>query len=263
MRRCTLLAMTWLLLGTNLACGSSAPTGSEPGDAAVAEEDGSADGDAVHHEGHDTDEHDVHAHDDHDTDAHEHVGHDTELHDVHDVHDHDAHDHDALTEDAGADDAVEPAVVSLIDNTAWSLVGVDVDPFVVDGGPSPDLCPESDIQSEDTPDGVWLDVSTEGCAWATLQQPLLHPVAAGDLVRITVVHFEILAGDTDYTLQVALGPDAEVIWTESVALGAGYEVIQATVSPSVAHAQGDPIWYHVSNHGENNWSLAAIDLLVP
>ena len=75
--------------------------------------------------------------------------------------------------------------------------------------------------------------------------------------------FNGISAGVDYTLRVALGQEAEEIWTQSVALGAGYEVIEATVSPTGAHAAGAPIWYHIGNHGENNWSLVAIDRLVP
>lgn len=259
--------MTWLVAGGNLACGASSSPGTPLEPVPDAQDAHASGGDDGHHQVHDDDVAPVAA------DAL-----DVEMPDVHaldaQVSDTQALDTEASdatpldTEASGADvgvteDVAEPTVISLIDNTVWALVDVDGDPFVVDGGPSPDLCPESDIQWEYTPDGIWLDVSTEGCAWATLQQPLLHAVAAGDLVRVTVVHFEIYAGDTDYTLRVALGADAEIIWTETVALGAGYEVIQATVSPLNDHAEGAPIWYHVSNHGENNWSLVAIDLLVP
>jgi len=170
---------------------------------------------------------------------------------------------DALAVDAEVSVAPELTGVSLIDNWAWTLVAVAEDPFVVDGGPAPDLCPESELQAEDTPDGIWFDISTEGCAWATIRQPLLRAVAPGDQVRVTVVHFEIEAGDTDYTLRVALGDEAEAIWTETVELGEGYELIEATVTVDGDHPEGAPIYYHVGNHGENNWSLVAIDLLVP
>ena len=156
-----------------------------------------------------------------------------------------------------------PELTSLIDNNAWTLVTEAADPFL-SGDQSPtDPCPESEIQAENTPDGVWLDVSTEVCAWVTLQQPLLHPVSPGDQVQITVVHFEVYAGETDYTLTVAMGEAAETLWTKTVPLGSGFELIEETVAVPGDHVVGVPIWYHISNHGENTWSLVGIDLLGP
>lgn len=157
--------------------------------------------------------------------------------------------------------AAPPAELSLIDNAAWDLVPVDLDPFVTEGDPAPDVCPASELTPETTPEGLWFDVSTEGCSWTTVSQPLAESVPSGAQIRITVVHWEIEAGDEDYTLAVALGSAADVVWSVEVALESEFDTLGGVVTVPDAYAPGDPIWFHVGNHGENTWSLTEIVLL--
>ncbi len=179
---------------------------------------------------------------------------------------------DADTWDAGVTDVdggqldvadTAEAPLSLVDNTAWHLVSVDDDPFVTSDGPAPDLCPDADVGAETTPDGVWLEIDTTGCAWATLSQGLLEEVPAGSHIHIVVTHFELVAGDTDYTVRVALGEDAEPLWETEVALGSAYALLETTVEVATAYDVGAPIWFHVSNHGTNNWALVTVERITP
>lgn len=177
--------------------------------------------------------------------------------------------HEQDVEESSGDDALpgdletdgeEVGATPLSDPSAWSQVAADVDPFVT-AGDDPDVCPASDSHPEETPDGTWFEVRTDGCAWYTGSQPLLAAVPAGASVRITLVHGEVLAGDEDYTVSIALGDPPETVWTRAVPLETGDETLEETVAVAGDHDAGAPIWFHLSNHGENTWSLAGIDLL--
>lgn len=177
-------------------------------------------------------------------------------------HTHD-HDHDHSQPDAASGDAVGdtslPAGEALVDNTAWTVIAAEVDPFASAERPAADVCPASDSGPELTPDGVWFEVSTEGCAWFTGAQPLAVALAAGDEVRVRFIHGEVEVGETDYELAIALGEPMKVVWSKTVLKGAGEATFDETFTLAEAYAAGVPVRLHLSNHGANTWQLAVLE----
>lgn len=161
----------------------------------------------------------------------------------------------------GTGDGAGPSPVDLIDNAKWAEVVLDSDPFHTDGAAAPEVCPPEDIKSELTPEGVLFEVNTTFCAWLTVTQPLLADVPAGAQVNLVVRHAEIIDGETDYQLAVAMGAGANTVWSETVALFDRADEFQYSFTADRAYQAGDPVFFHLENHGVNTWNFVSMTAL--
>jgi len=183
--------------------------------------------------------------------------------DPHD-HNHDNHHHSvpdtALPETARVDggpdaaDANETSLTPLVNMYAFESVALNSDPW----GPATDpavLCTPDDWKSETTPDGDWFDVNTAFCNYMTVTQTLLAPISTGESMLIQVYFSSIEEGEGPYTVAAAIGEPPVVIWETTVEVPAEDTVLSGTWVATRDVAMGEPAYYHVSNHGINNWSL--------
>ena len=122
----------------------------------------------------------------------------------------------------------------------------------------PDVCPPEDYTSELTPEGVLFEVNTTFCAWLTVTQPLLAHVPVGAEVSLVIRHAEIISGDAPFTLAVAMGSDANPVWSEMVEATAEANVFHDTFIARRRYEAGEPVYFHLQNHGVNTWNFVAM-----
>lgn len=157
-----------------------------------------------------------------------------------------------------AEGACVPRTVSLVEPTAWQVAEAAADPFWQARPPNTEPCVEFWTDVEDSApiiDGTWFKVETAKCNYLTAAQPLLEAVKEGDSLEVMMHHYPIIFGEGPYTLavQIGAGPVAWMRTTPAVPLGQTW--IQETfTAPSEAPA-GTPIYWHVQNHGKNEWAL--------
>lgn len=146
---------------------------------------------------------------------------------------------------------------ALMNNSLWQPVDPADDPFWPVDDTLVVRCPPESYSAEDNGDGLWFSVSTQECNYLTMTQPLLVDLPEGATVQVQVWHFPIISSSGTYHHLVAGGDPVKTIWEvtlELPALSAGflpYEPITSTVSIS----QGEPLYWHLSNHGNNSWHL--------
>ena len=158
---------------------------------------------------------------------------------------------------------VPMVTVDLVDMFAFTLAPNTSDPWYTEGLALDEICEPVTYGGELTPEGNWFDVDTSFCGYLTVVQPLQHAIPKGATLRVRIVHESITEGETPWTLGVALGDEGEIVWTHVVqvpSLGALYD---ETWVAEKDYAEGESIFFHISNHGENVWSLTLLTATYP
>ncbi len=143
----------------------------------------------------------------------------------------------------------------LVDNYLWTEVPYPEDPFWPEAEAPDNACPEENYAVEDHPDGAWFEVYTDTCAYLTVKQPLLQDVAVGATVVVRIWHFSISEGDTAFHLAVGLGETAHIIWEIDVPVPSGSGLLYDELIMETAFSAGEPVYFHLSNHGSNSWGF--------
>ncbi len=153
----------------------------------------------------------------------------------------------------------------LVDPYSWTLVDeVDADAGIAADGGEADRgpCGPQDLTTEpiDVEGKQSLSVVTYSCSRATVQQPLGAPLAAGDMLEVRIVHFNL----EDYPLtegHLDLELDGRSVWNKTVPIPSDYALIDESFSLGFAVDQGALVRWSVANHGPNSWNF--VDLRVP
>lgn len=164
-----------------------------------------------------------------------------------------ATDNDALS---GQD--VPPQTRSLVDNTLWTLVPMASDPWATSRDDDTKPCEELDVGVETLPDGIWFDIITKNCNYATVSQPLLIDVPAGSELTVRIWHFAITTTSGTYTLAFQVGEQNNLLWSSTKDVPTDSGLIYATFRTEKALNAGATLYYHISNHGDNSWSLVEL-----
>ncbi len=155
------------------------------------------------------------------------------------------------------EEVVDPVTVSLVNMFAFMVPQPDADPWYGDGEYADEYqCEPFTHMAETTETGDWYDVETSFCGYLTVAQPLLVAVPKGAVVQVDIVH-EIItdADDGFFTLAVAMGDPAEFVWEKKIPAPAVEAEIQETWIAARDYEAGEPVYWHLSNHGDNVWSL--------
>jgi hypothetical protein len=161
---------------------------------------------------------------------------------------------------AGACGPAEPPLCdeksSLVDMEAWTEVPAADDPWE----PAEDtpFCTiaNGEIRSEPFGNGpVALDIDTNfECGWATVTQPAALPIEKGEHVLIRVFYFsQVTFPQATAQMAVRIGDDE--IWSETVDIPTESNVTAPDIVMERDVDEGEPILFHIGNHGNNVWSL--------
>ena len=155
-------------------------------------------------------------------------------------------------EDAGA---VEPSVYELVDNRYWlQVTGLD-DPWDGTKLPEADACTELELDVEELADDIWFDITTKVCGYATVHQTLQHDVPKGALLTLRIWHFKMSSWEGTFHLAYQIGFDQSPEWETKKEVPSESGLIYEQWPASRDYKAGDDVYFHLSNHGENTWSL--------
>jgi hypothetical protein len=117
------------------------------------------------------------------------------------------------------------------------------------------LCTADDIQIASFGEDDAVEIDTRfGCGWATVEQPLLAAVEAGDALQVRVFYFsQTTFPEAEAEVAVALGDD--IVVREAVAIPSSSGLVAPRVVVDRAVAAGTMARFHVGNHGDNSWNL--------
>ena len=163
-----------------------------------------------------------------------------------------------IDENTLPEDSVQlpPLPGSLADNLKWSPVDKSNDPFWKEENNEDDICPPTQWETETEHDGVWFTIETNICGYLTVSQPLIRSIDKGEEVRIRIWYFTITIGEGEALFHIAIGADSEPVWSSSLEIPTekGGLIMETWTAPR-DYAIGETIYFNISNHGSNSWSL--------
>ncbi len=149
---------------------------------------------------------------------------------------------------------VEALGTPLVHAGRWMTVDADADPWV-DERPAVIECPEYAIEVE--PGG--LEIDTGDCDYATLQQPALSAIAAGDEVAFIFWH-NALTAESEAVAHVALQIGPHLIWEITLPIPGPGGVHIPTMRAHFSAPVGTPVYLHLHNHGANTWLFSTVEV---
>lgn len=149
------------------------------------------------------------------------------------------------------------APVQLTQAESWLLAAPQSDPFA-ELEPGRVRCAEAALLVE----GMWIEVSTVTCNYATLVFTFPQASRAGNLIRGEVAWSTLAAIDPAVaTLAFALGE--RELWSHEVAIPGTANLVTVELELPVTVRAGDALYFHVHNHGYNSWQLSPLTLAPP
>jgi hypothetical protein len=142
----------------------------------------------------------------------------------------------------------EPEWVDLVDMGAWKLANPDPWPD------RPDLpaCGDRAVTLEE---GT-VELDTNACGWITAEAPLLVQVTPDTPLAWFIFHDPLVADETaEATLGIQIG---ETAWTEALAIPSAAGFFEVEVNAVSTVRAGEPLRFHVHNHGSNTYNLGWI-----
>lgn len=157
--------------------------------------------------------------------------------------------------DADDSEAAAPHASSLVHNALWTPVSGQDDPFgSLAGGCAPDSFGEESLGGE-----LVFYVRTERCTPLTVTQRSRAAVQAGATLRVRAYHFPLTAPEGAVaTLVLRLGEDE--IFREEIPIPSDQQELTSTWSAPRSVPEGTPVWFHVENHGANEYALISVDV---
>lgn len=151
--------------------------------------------------------------------------------------------------------------VSLFDpvltTSSWRALNVVEDPFGAHRPPPEEQhCPSEQSYRIEAPD---IEIDTGVCNYVTLVQPARFDLHAGDTIRLVVWHYALTATQPAQA-HVAIQLAAQLIWERFVAIPSSADLYEAEVRLLEPVARGAPVYFHLHNHGVNQWRLQPIDV---
>jgi hypothetical protein len=154
-----------------------------------------------------------------------------------------------------------PSTGPLVELEAWERVeNVSEDVF---GEERPDglVCdPVLGIGTEFFGADEVLELSTDYCNYATVRQPSLRGVAAGETVAVRIWHYE-LTHPAPAEAHLALAIDGEALWEERIPTPAAAAFVDGEIAIDRALPAGTELQLHVHNHGANSYALVSLEVV--
>jgi hypothetical protein len=152
----------------------------------------------------------------------------------------------------------EPTFQTLVPLEGWSSVARDADPFIDDPSAPPPACVGPGFRLEPIDD--WLEIDTGLCNWVTLVGSAVTAVSEGQLLKLTVSHYNLEAG-APAEAHLSLTLDECEAWSKQIAIPGPAAVYEEQFASPCALAAGGRVLFHLDNHGQNTYQLQELSSL--
>lgn len=165
--------------------------------------------------------------------------------------------------DAGESDDVAPSedttdepMPPLVSPSLWAQVSADDDPLA-DERPEEVDCPDEAIKTETLDGQMSYAVDMGQCNYLVVSQSSLLPVEAGDTLRARIWHFDLTPaiGGDDGQAHVAILFDGDIAWETAIDIPADGQLLSPEWEAERDYPQGTEVFFHLRNHGENQWNF--------
>ena len=135
--------------------------------------------------------------------------------------------------------------------SGWSVAIADEEPF--EGRPDELDCPDDVLET----DFGYLEIDTDDCGWVTAIQPATRRSVEGDPIDFVVFHSALaVPGGGEAVANMYLTWGDELLWSKTLPIPSEDGVYAVLMEAPADLAEGDPIAFHVDNHGANSYRLA-------
>ncbi len=160
---------------------------------------------------------------------------------------------ETATETAAASSSTGPREpAQLVTADAWVQLEAAADPYA-DHRPETVECGLGGLFVEEGE----LDIDTNLCNYVMIEQPGLAPVRAGDTLTLAMRHFDLTAPEPA-TAHVALLLGETLAWERTLLIPGPAEVIGVDFEAPIDLPEGEPVRFHLHNHGQNTWILTGV-----
>ncbi len=149
----------------------------------------------------------------------------------------------------------------LVNHARWQLVeDPAADPFAHRGRPTVHSC-EAGSYFEAIPG--WFELELARCRdrYASVHQPSLNDLHAGDVVAFTFAHLLLrplsLATAEAY---VALAINQTVVWEKVIPIQLAARTYQERFALPMDAPAGSDVVFHIDNHGENSYDVGPLEI---
>jgi hypothetical protein len=164
---------------------------------------------------------------------------------------------DSVTEDARASDSGTTCQKgALLEHTLWKNVERANDPYRSMAPPGE--CKDVAYKLED---GV-IEVETGICSFLTVTQPLARDLPAGTKLHLIYWHLQLTAASSAFGYFSLTMNDTE-IHVNKIPIPSPPKVYDMTLTLKKDFKKGQPIYFHIHNHGSNSWKLLSLDVVCP
>jgi hypothetical protein len=155
--------------------------------------------------------------------------------------------------DAHAPSSAARASIALPEH--WVVLDAGADPF--DDRPALVDCRPGGVTAETLSEERVLGVETGSCAYLTAQQATRRAVAAGEVVKVRLWHFELSAPEPAEAHAV-VEVDGLRVLDERIPIPMPGALIVRELRVERDIPAGAPIYFHLHNHGANSWALVEV-----
>ena len=159
------------------------------------------------------------------------------------------------TRDAADIGSSEPVTYELVDNRYWVQVSGADDPWDGTKQAEADVCTELELDVEELADDIWYDITTKVCGYVTVHQTLQYDVPKGATLTLRIWHFKMSSWEGTFHLAYQIGFDPSPEWEMKKEVPSESGLIYEQWPASRDFKAGEDVYFHLSNHGENTWSL--------
>lgn len=143
---------------------------------------------------------------------------------------------------------------SLVNAKAWQKLTASEDPFK--DRPEKVRCPYA--AEPHLVNGEWsFGVHTGICRYLTARQPALVALHKGDTLQLKLWHYD-LSSSTAAEAHVAIRIGKQTLWDITIPIPSPKKLHTLTWTVSEDIPKGTPIYFHLHNHGANEWSLLSL-----
>lgn len=103
-----------------------------------------------------------------------------------------------------------------------------------------------------------LELSTGTCNYASLEQPLAEAVELGDRLRVELWWSGLFAPEPA-SAHIALLVDDALLWETEVEIPGPADARTIEFDSPIAAPAGATLTFHLHNHGQNSWTLGAVE----
>lgn len=136
----------------------------------------------------------------------------------------------------------------------WTFVPPDEDTmWPAPAGAATCTLDDIQVQSFGVDDAIEVDTRF-GCGWATVSQPTLVDMKAGDDVQVRVFYFSQATFPTAQA-EVAIALDGEIVAATLIDIPTSSGLYAPRFKLARDVPKGSTALFHVGNHGDNSWNL--------